>query len=674
MRRLIATIVAIFAAMTAGVVFISPSAASPMADKPEAKSVIGCNPVALVPIRGSGEKQESAYSYSTAAQNTSWEGGTLRRLLKKFYDDNPDLAHVPIVEVSESEGYPAVSVDNAKEAKAAKLADSPVYQSSQKGVKATLDAMLSFQVAKNPANCKQTQFVLIGYSQGAMVAREVAKTMPDWVSSTFLYGDPWQKPDADGTTGTGKGGNGMFRFHYPTWHKAKDSYYTASGFDRRSLCHQNDVICGVGAKSGWDAVNGEIEQHLNYFKDPAEVSTESNTLASAVKAAISDGGTTTGPIVPRSDVSIVIDTTGSMDSYINDAKRNAALIAQRVIDQGNGSKVSLVEYRDHGDAFVARTIVDPTSEIGSFTSGIDGLYAGGGGDTPEAVYSGIVEGMTSFESSTVRRSIIVIGDAPPHDPEPVTGYTRDQIGRYLSGSEAIPPKSPEAMLRAATSGTELAVDDPARAQSATEPTTIRTATAPSATHGVLRPAPTLASEADSAIGVPLYTLSASSGLSAMLEPLSQATGGQVFDISDASEVSDAIISAIDDAASAPVAILGIPDLVMTGSEVTISGAASTAASNLTYEFDFDGDGTFEVSSASGTVTSIFLNPGIIQVRLRVTDNDGRTSTVSAPVEVVDDESVLNEESSPTSGSESGSAGSSSFGSIVGSLSGGSFGS
>ncbi|WP_182263331.1 cutinase family protein [Rhodococcus sp. UFZ-B548] len=622
--------------------------------------------MALVPIRGSGENKESAYSYSPAAKDKSWEGGTLRRLLKQFYNDNPDLAHVPIVEVPGPDDYPAVPVENQKEMGAFKLADSPVYQSSQKGVKAALDAMLSFKVANNPTSCKPTQFILIGYSQGAMVAREAAKTMPDWVSSVFLYGDPWQKPDADGTNGTGKGGNGVFRAHYPTWNKAKDSYYTASGFDRRSLCHQNDVICGVGVKSGWDAGNGNIEQHLNYFKDPEEASAESAALAAAVKEAINDGGTVTDPTVPRSDVSIVIDTTGSMGSYINNAKYNAALIAQRVIEQDNGSKVSLVEYRDHGDAFVARTIVNPTSDISSFTAGVNSLYATGGGDTPEAVYSGIVESITSFESSTVRRSMIVIGDAPPHDPEPVTGYTRDQIGRYLSGTETVPPKSLDASLRAATSGTEPEAEDPARAQPVTPPTA--TVSSP-AREAALSPALALTSEFDPAIGVSLYTLSADSSLTAMLEPLSQASGGQVFDISDASKVGDAIISAIDDAASAPVAVLGIPDFAMTGSEVTISGAASTGASKLAYEFDFDGDGSFEVSSATGIVTHTFLSPGIIQVKLRITDIDGRTSTVSAPVEVVADESVLNEESSPTTGSESGSAGSSGFGSLTG----GSFG-
>src|SRR5262249_31086128 len=65
------------------------------------------------------------------------------------------------------------------------------------------------------------------------------------------------------------------------------------------------------------------------------------------------------------------------------------------------------------------------------TSGINQLFASGGGDTPESQLSRVMgainaQGITPWRSG-VRKSIIVMTDAPGHDPEPSTGYTKTSV-------------------------------------------------------------------------------------------------------------------------------------------------------------------------------------------------------------------------------------------------------
>jgi hypothetical protein len=76
--------------------------------------------------------------------------------------------------------------------------------------------------------------------------------------------------------------------------------------------------------------------------------------------------------------------------------------------------------------------------------------------------------------------------------------------------------------------------------------------------------------------------------------------------------------------------------VVTGQQVTFSGAASTDDGSIAkYEWDLDGNGTFERSTgATPTVSTSFGTPGAPVVGLRVTDNDGATGTTTTSVAVL----------------------------------------
>ena len=54
-------------------------------------------------------------------------------------------------------------------------------------------------------------------------------------------------------------------------------------------------------------------------------------------------------------------------------------------------------------------------------------------------------------------------------------------------------------------------------------------------------------------------------------------------------------------------------------------ATDTNGSIIKYEWDFDGDGTFDSSTTDSTVVGTFILPGIYQSKVKVTDNDSATA-------------------------------------------------
>src|SRR5206468_11668909 len=91
-------------------------------------------------------------------------------------------------------------------------------------------------------------------------------------------------------------------------------------------------------------------------------------------------------------------------------------------------------------------------------------------------------------------------------------------------------------------------------------------------------------------------------------------------------------------AAAFAAIPPVPEGSTTAT-VTLTGsdAAGDTAAGLTYGFDFDGDGTYEVSGPSPTAVlpvGLLANQGSFTVHGRVTDKDGGAGTAAATVAVV----------------------------------------
>lgn len=134
------------------------------------------------------------------------------------------------------------------------------------------------------------------------------------------------------------------------------------------------------------------------------------------------------------DLIFVIDTTGSMTDDIDQVKAQATELADQIAADVADYRLGLVTYRDHpvlpygdpGDQ--PSTVVLPfTTDADAAIAAIQGLIVGGGADRSESVYSGLMAAIDQAWRDGAEKAIILLGDAPPHDPEPFTGYTLDQV-------------------------------------------------------------------------------------------------------------------------------------------------------------------------------------------------------------------------------------------------------
>ncbi len=132
------------------------------------------------------------------------------------------------------------------------------------------------------------------------------------------------------------------------------------------------------------------------------------------------------------DFSFVIDTTGSMWDDIGAVQANANQIIDCIRATGVDYRFSIVAYRDTWDVYIARMVQEFTADTAQIISSLNTLSADGGGDTPEAVYSGLMTSIGLNWRDGSIKNIILMGDAPSHDPD-TNGYT---LSSMLSAAAA----------------------------------------------------------------------------------------------------------------------------------------------------------------------------------------------------------------------------------------------
>lgn len=610
-----------------------------------------CEPVAILAFRGSGGQNldptvtgaagaDHAYAGSNLVTN-GWEGEHLERLLAAYApltypEDGFRADAVPVIGVGPADaageiGYPAAPVSFA--------APRDLLASMEAGVAAAHQTVASFKAAHSDGCSTTTKFIAVGYSQGAMVARTAAQQNPADIVGVLSLGDPFQMPGAPGNEGTGADGNGLARQLLG----AEPAYATLDDFydlvaHTSALCHLGDLICAFpGGFSAFLALGGDIPEHANYLDGTREAALDKGVeLASLARdlygAARGDGSPAGTPV----DVVFTIDTTGSMGPYINQAVATAQTVAERTLAEAPGSRVGLVEYRDHVDGVASQMVVPLTGDFGALTDGLSTLRARGGGDMPEAVYSGLVTAANLDWRAEASRSIVLLGDAPPHDPEPVTGYTAAMVIALLTAS----PFGGEAAVAAAIAAAPAVDSDSAVAPE--DPAQV-VAEALGADPAAL-PGPQADEVTDDLEGtglpIVLYNLSASAQLSAMLAPVVEATGGLTLSLSDSGAVGDALTDALEDSISAPVAALGVSPVVTAGVQTSLSAVGSTAGDpDLTYEFDVDGDGVYDVTTTDGVARTTYAAAGEQTASVRVSDTRGRSSVATATFTVAPAEAL-----------------------------------
>jgi Mg-chelatase subunit ChlD len=434
--------------------------------------------------------------------------------------------------------------------------------------------LLHDYLAEVVAACPSTKLVVMGYSQGAHAAGDQLAREPtsitDHVAAFVMFGDPRFNPDASYTWGSfdsrDYGLNGKRDLgDFSSWNSRVFSF-----------CNQNDVICqGIGKDHGTSShaqalyvgnystlVAGLVRRRLG-FPRPASART---------------------PL----DLAFVIDTTGSMGASIAGVKAAASNIAQTLKSRGSDFRIGLVDFKDHadqGDPYASRLDLQMTTDTAAFSNALDGLVADGGGDGPEAVYSGLMTAITDLSWRNVtRKSIILMGDAPAKDPEPFTGFT------------------------------SRTVTDAARAL---DPATIN----------------------------PLVVGGAPA---ATFQGLADDSGGKVFEAPDPSQVAEQVVSAVDQAAVPLYTSLTVGTPARPGTAVQFSAAGSyyDAGEIISYAWDFNDDGVVDETTAANRTTHVYDAPfsGITSVTANT--NDSQKASVTAAVDVREDAPLP--PSSPTS--------------------------
>ncbi|PMD33427.1 hypothetical protein L207DRAFT_518190 [Hyaloscypha variabilis F] len=136
------------------------------------------------------------------------------------------------------------------------------------------------------------------------------------------------------------------------------------------------------------------------------------------------------------DLLFLIDTTGSMYSYINAAKEQVKSIVadiKKSFLNESEVRVAVVSYKDHGD--------HPNIEFLDFTSSTDQVFeflgrldATGGADAPEDVLGGLYQALNvSWKQQT--RCVIHIADAPPHGAGVLHDFAESSDNYPHPGSE-----------------------------------------------------------------------------------------------------------------------------------------------------------------------------------------------------------------------------------------------
>jgi hypothetical protein len=285
----------------------------------------------------------------------------------------------------------------------------------------------------------------------------------------------------------------------------------------------------------------------------------------------------TVPTAGGVDLVFSIDTTGSMTSYLDGVKSAATNLVHQTLASGN-ARIAVVEYRDYysdcpEDRFASRVDVDFSTDTRAILSAINGLstFDGAGCDHEESVYSGLMTAIGLTWRNGVTKAIVLMGDAPPHDPEPTTGYT---LASVVAAARAVDPAS-------------------------------------------------------------VYGIDIDGGGGSAFTSLASETGGADQNVASPDAAVAAIGSSISAIGRRPIASAGGPYVGRVGDPIVFDASASMSPVGkiARYEWDFDGDGTYDLASdspvASHTYTAMYSG----KVKLRVIDDEGTPLTADAEATV-----------------------------------------
>ena len=350
---------------------------------------------------------------------------------------------------SESYGgnqYPAVDVSNVWNGNAigAKISGGMgnTYGKSVKEGVAELRTYLDIRHRK----CPNEFFILGGVSQGAQVVGQALPSISSGVKNkivfNMLFGDPkLYLPEGEGIFPPACRNEKLsaYRREIANCHVdngalgARKPFLPSEDNSKTGLwCLANDYVCG-SSKFVWD-----VEGHGKYANNNGPIDDgareAANRLKNAAKlASQNDPGINDKPLnnnmgTTGTDVVFVLDTTGSMMSYIDQMKTFIRNYSSK-IKEING-RVGLVVYRDAGDEYTAKKLSDLQTDTADLLNKLESVSADGGGDGPEAALHASMVAMNEMKwQKGATKAIILLTDAGYHEPDKVDGSTLAAVAK-----------------------------------------------------------------------------------------------------------------------------------------------------------------------------------------------------------------------------------------------------
>ena len=247
-------------------------------------------------------------------------------------------------------------------------------------------------------------------------------------------------------------------------------YFTSPRFDRITVLWSTDgngtmaqvPATGTKALLAWQdtgrtpanpvfAVNGRYQISLpaiEHLEDPMGGRT-------AILLECRAGNTNCDVRRSKVDLTFVVDTTGSMWDDIESVRSAASQITSAIFGETADARVAVTDFRDfpvspYGSAgdYPFNVVTDFASDASTVSSGLQQLAIGNGANWPESVYSGLmgaIEGLADSDGQRLSgwrpdasKFILLMGDAPPNDPEPCTPQScrRLTLSQVVSAARA----------------------------------------------------------------------------------------------------------------------------------------------------------------------------------------------------------------------------------------------
>ncbi|MBQ3433128.1 cutinase family protein, partial [Candidatus Saccharibacteria bacterium] len=271
----------------------------------------------------------------------------------------------------------------------------------------------------NSDACPGTRYVLGGYSQGAMVVSGALGGLnADKLIYAATFGDPKiYLPEGKGLIPAACKGENLsdYRMYVPDCQAFKGMLgayvpYEPVTFSGKvgTWCNKRDVMC---SSKHWDFVAG-VSDHNAYVSDDL-YEDASRVIFDKICKAFGIENTISSP----HDTAILIDSTGSMSSMIEEYKTEALRLAKETLT--SGGRVALYDFRDLDDPYEPVKHCDfENCDLETFESELSTIRADGGGDRPESLLSASFHVMRDLkwkQGST--KSLIVLTDADFLSPD-----------------------------------------------------------------------------------------------------------------------------------------------------------------------------------------------------------------------------------------------------------------